>query len=124
MLLNSEDVKIKLLSKKLMEVIKDNEGDELRNMKICGNTMKTLREIRHSNFMLNYCRAPISNRLMCFLLKARTGLIMTPERKYLIGFGDEATRRCRCDKGGICNLAHILNGYSFYLSIYHRDITW
>jgi hypothetical protein len=32
MLLNSEDGKIKLLSKKFMEVIKDNEGDELRNM--------------------------------------------------------------------------------------------
>jgi hypothetical protein len=52
------------------------------------------------------------------MLKARAGLIMTPERKYLIGIGDEATRRCRCEKGGLCNLAHILNGCNFYLSKY------
>jgi hypothetical protein len=55
---------------------------------------------------------------MKFMIKARAGLMMTPERKYQIGYGDAITRLCKCSKGGNCHLAHILNGCDYYRSKY------
>jgi hypothetical protein len=97
---DSKEDSVKLLSKIVMDVNKNVKGKAQRKMKLCGGLMKTLKNNRHSNFMLNYCRAPINNSLMKFMIKARAGLIMTPERKYQIGLGDVVTRECKCDRGG------------------------
>jgi hypothetical protein len=49
--------------------------------------------------MLSYCRAPINNNVMRFMLKARAVLAMTPGRKFQIGYSDGATRRYSCESG-------------------------
>jgi hypothetical protein len=98
MLIDSQEDKVNPLSKKLMNVGENDMGDTLRNMELSGATMKMLRDNRHVNFMLNYCRAPINNYILKFMIKSRAGLTMTPERKFRIGFSDEVSRRCSCER--------------------------
>jgi hypothetical protein len=82
LLFNSKEDEIKLLSNKIMNIGKDISVEELIENALCGITMKTLRDNRHANILLNYCMFSISSSLIKFTIKARAGLGMTPDRKF------------------------------------------
>jgi hypothetical protein len=45
---------------------------------------------------------------------------MKQNRMFRIGFGDENTSRCNCEREIDCNVADILNGCNYYLSKYEE----
>jgi hypothetical protein len=104
------------LSKHLMKKCKQIHQEELVKLSSCFQ-MKTCKESTASNFMLGNCKAPVSDFILKFLIRARANTLWTPAVKAARRQSFQGSTYCRCTNGRKCNLLHILNncGFNFKL---------
>jgi hypothetical protein len=104
------------LSKRLMKKCRQIHQEELAKLSSCFQ-MKTCKESTASNSMLDNCKAPVSDFILKFLIRARGNTLWTPAVKAARLQSFQRSTYCSCSNGRKCNLLHILNncGFNFKL---------
>jgi hypothetical protein len=110
------------VSAKITRSLRMEHRSKLQKLASCGMNFKTLENTLQSKFMMNNCRAPIQDPLFRFILRCRTNTLMTPALQYNYGMIPEEKKFCNCREGhrSVCNISHILNNCTYYLSDYTK----
>jgi hypothetical protein len=87
--------------------------ENLLKQKCKGRTFCTLGNSKVSNFFISNPKAPNSDSLIRFTLKARNDTLWTPARKAMIFKNDGPDTRCTCGNRRFCDLLHILNNCAY-----------
>jgi hypothetical protein len=113
----SEDILINKTSRDLMKMIRTRHWKQLTNQVLHGHTFFTLQNSTASNFMIGNCKAPVSNALFRFTVRARNNTLWTPQIKSIIFKDQGNSSLCNCYNNRVCSLLHILNNCCKNLSL-------
>jgi hypothetical protein len=81
-----------------------------------GQSFQTFHNSKISNFYVGNCRAPVSDGLVRFSLRARNDMLWTPARKAIALKNQFESANCGCGNQRFCNLLHILNNCGYSMS--------
>jgi hypothetical protein len=91
----------------LMRILQSRHRDNLQSLALRGHSFDSLQNSRYSNFFIGNCKAPTSDALVKFVVRARTNSL--PTKAILLKAGkvqDDHCSKCRKPE----SLSHILNG--------------
>jgi hypothetical protein len=103
------------VSKALMKNLREQHHKELLKLPSCFQ-MTTFKNSTVSNFMLGNCKAPVTDFVLKFIIRARVNTLWTPAVRAARVHSYHGPVNCNCSNGRKCNLLHILNNCNLNLA--------
>jgi hypothetical protein len=81
-----------------------------------GIQFDTFRNSQNSNFYVGNGKAPLSNSIIRFALRARNDTLWTPAKKAALFGNEKHNPYCSCGNSRVCNLLHVLNNCNYHMT--------
>jgi hypothetical protein len=88
-------------------------NESLIKQKCRGKSICKLRNSKAWNFFIGNPRAPNSDNLIKFIIRARNDTLWASARKTIIFKEKGSSTSCTCGNKRFCNLLHILNNWTY-----------
>jgi hypothetical protein len=99
--------KPKQTASSLMRLLQVRHRKKLQSLALRGHSFRSLQQSRYSNFFIGHCKAPTSDAIVKFAMRARTNSL--PTKAILLKAGKTHNGNCAMC-GHLETLNHILNG--------------
>jgi hypothetical protein len=103
------------VAKTIGKIIEKGHYQFLCEQKSRGHQFVTFRNSAVSNFYVGNSKAPLSNSIIRFALRARNEILWTPARKAQIFGLEKHDPYCKCSNHRVCNTLHILNNCNYHM---------
>jgi hypothetical protein len=103
------------MSKARETILEKRHFRNLCQQKARGVQFDTFRNSQISNFYVGNSKAPLSNSIMRFALRARNDTLWTPAKKAALFGNLKHDPYCKCSNGKVCNLLHVLNNCNYHM---------
>jgi hypothetical protein len=112
-------------TRRISEIFERRHCLRLSEQKCRGQSFKTFKNSPTSNFYIGNCKAPASDALVRFSIRARNDILWTPAKKMTIFKNQFSSANCGCGNKRFCNLLHILNNCNYnmgYMTDRHNPV--